>query len=193
MQLTKDTLREWYMSQKKECYCYYLNMFYIMCISICLHVCMHIKLPCLGRYDKGIRARRIIAADSRAPPFGYCERSPEGHLNAESYLQFQNVILTKHAWPRQLAWISSLSHHYSNTETGAGYMGFLASEITCTWRHEDFCQVFFFLTPGSSFSGAFRKSSEARPLASHNYLWKNPREVVRSTSRAALPASSGDS
>lgn len=27
MQLTKDTLIAWYMSQKKECYCYYLNSF----------------------------------------------------------------------------------------------------------------------------------------------------------------------
>lgn len=148
-------------------------MFFILCVSVsaCMYACT-LYSRCLGRCDKGIIALRIIAAGGRAPPFGYCERSPEGQLTAKSYLQFQNVILTKHAWPRQLAWIISLSHHCSNTETGAGYTGFLASEITCTRWHEDFCQIFLFLTPGSSFPGAFRKSSEARPLASHNYLWK---------------------
>lgn len=62
----------------------------------CMHA--HYTLGALGGV-MGIIALIITAVDSCAPPFGYCEWSPQAQalLNAETYLQSQNVILTKHA------------------------------------------------------------------------------------------------
>lgn len=84
--------------------------------------------------------------------------------------------------------IESLLLKYRNWEWICGISCFKSPHDVYSGMRNS-CQIFFliffFLHPGLHFLVLW-ESSEARHLTSHNCLRKNPREMVRSTSRAAL-------